>query len=122
MPIETDSAATDPRLSKETNAVLIGSGSSDCIVPALIAGAGDAAGWRYVEFFTANIRNPHTRRAYARAFWRTAARSNTRRTWLRTPARARPGSTIGVKNGSHRRRWREFGCDRRAAKFKDICI
>jgi hypothetical protein len=34
-------------------------------VPALIAG--DAAGWRYVEFFTANIRNPHTRRAYARA-------------------------------------------------------
>ena len=27
------------------------------IVPALIADAGDAAGWRYVEFFTANIRN-----------------------------------------------------------------
>jgi site-specific recombinase XerD len=37
------------------------------LVPALIADAGDAAGWRYVEFFTANIRNPHTRRAYARA-------------------------------------------------------
>jgi hypothetical protein len=37
------------------------------IVPTLIADAGDAAGWRYVEFFTANIRNPHTRRAYARA-------------------------------------------------------
>lgn len=37
------------------------------VVPALIAAAGDAAGWRYVEFFTANIRNPHTRRAYARA-------------------------------------------------------
>ena len=37
------------------------------IVPALIAHAGDAAGWRYIEFFTANIRNPHTRRAYARA-------------------------------------------------------
>jgi hypothetical protein len=33
-------------------------------VPALIANAGDAAGWRYVEFF---IRNPNTRRAYARA-------------------------------------------------------
>jgi hypothetical protein len=31
------------------------------LVPALIADAGDAAGWRYVEFFTANIRNPHTR-------------------------------------------------------------
>jgi site-specific recombinase XerD len=37
------------------------------LVPALIAAAGDAAGWRYVEFFTANIRNPHTHRAYARA-------------------------------------------------------
>ena len=36
-------------------------------MPALIAAAGDQAGWRYVEFFTANIRNPHTRRAYARA-------------------------------------------------------
>src|ERR1700748_3645059 len=37
------------------------------IVPALIAIEGDSAGWRYVEFFTANIRNPNTRRAYARA-------------------------------------------------------
>ena len=37
------------------------------LVPALIAAAGEQAGWRYVEFFTANIRNPRTRRAYARA-------------------------------------------------------
>jgi site-specific recombinase XerD len=38
------------------------------IVPALITDAGgDQAAWRYVEFFTANIRNPHTRRAYSRA-------------------------------------------------------
>jgi hypothetical protein len=37
------------------------------VVPALIADIGDDASWRYVEFFTANIRNPHTRRAYARA-------------------------------------------------------
>jgi len=37
------------------------------LVPALIADAGEKASWRYVEFFTANIRNPHTRRAYARA-------------------------------------------------------
>lgn len=37
------------------------------LVPALIADAGDQASWRYVEFFTANIRNPNTRRAYARA-------------------------------------------------------
>jgi hypothetical protein len=31
------------------------------VVPALIADLGDEAAWRYVEFFTANIRNPHTR-------------------------------------------------------------
>src|ERR1700726_3821736 len=30
------------------------------VVPALIADLGDEAAWRYVEFFTANIRNPHT--------------------------------------------------------------
>ncbi len=37
------------------------------LVPALIADLGEKASWRYVEFFTANIRNPNTRRAYARA-------------------------------------------------------
>ena len=38
------------------------------LVPALIADAGEPVAWRYIEFFTANIRNPHTRRAYARAY------------------------------------------------------
>jgi site-specific recombinase XerD len=37
------------------------------VVPAIIADLGDQVGWRYVKFFTANIRNPHTCRAYARA-------------------------------------------------------
>lgn len=37
------------------------------IVPSLVATLGDQASWRYVEFFAANIRNPNTRRAYARA-------------------------------------------------------
>jgi site-specific recombinase XerD len=37
------------------------------VVPAMIAAAGDQAGWRYVEFFAAAINNDHTRRAYARA-------------------------------------------------------
>jgi site-specific recombinase XerD len=37
------------------------------VVPAIIADLGDQAAWRYVEFFSANIRNPNTRRAYARA-------------------------------------------------------
>ena len=36
-------------------------------LPALVANAGERAGVRFVEFFAANIRNPHTRRAYARA-------------------------------------------------------
>jgi integrase/recombinase XerC len=36
-------------------------------LPALVAAAGDDAEQRFLEFFTANIRNPHTRRAYAQA-------------------------------------------------------
>ena len=36
-------------------------------LPALITAAGDRAGVRFLEFFAAAIRNPHTRRAYARA-------------------------------------------------------
>jgi hypothetical protein len=31
------------------------------VAPALIADISDDASWRYVEFFTANIRNPHAR-------------------------------------------------------------
>ncbi len=36
-------------------------------VPVLVANAGNRAGVRFLEFFAAQIRNPHTRRAYARA-------------------------------------------------------
>ena len=36
-------------------------------LPALVVAAGERAGMRFLEFFAANIRNPHTRRAYARA-------------------------------------------------------
>jgi hypothetical protein len=36
-------------------------------VPVLIADAGARASRRFVQFFTANIRNPNTREAYARA-------------------------------------------------------
>jgi site-specific recombinase XerD len=35
--------------------------------PALVVATGEHASYRFFEFFTANIRNPHTRRAYARA-------------------------------------------------------
>jgi site-specific recombinase XerD len=40
--------------------------NSSC-VPALVVAAGERASMRFLEFFAANIRNPHTRRAYARA-------------------------------------------------------
>ena len=36
-------------------------------LPALIAAAGERAARRFLEFFTATIRNPNTRAAYARA-------------------------------------------------------
>src|ERR1700742_527803 len=36
-------------------------------LPAIIAARGPQAGRRFVEFFTANIRNPNTRKAYYRA-------------------------------------------------------
>ncbi len=36
-------------------------------IPVLVAAAGDRAQTRFWEFFVSNIRNPHTRRAYARA-------------------------------------------------------
>jgi hypothetical protein len=42
-------------------------GQATHAVSALVAAAGDCAGIRFLEFFAANIRNPHTRRAYARA-------------------------------------------------------
>jgi integrase len=40
---------------------------SSPVLPALVAAPGERAGMRFLEFFAANIRNPHTRRAYARA-------------------------------------------------------
>src|SRR5271167_541703 len=41
--------------------------ATSATVPALIAARGAHAGRRFVEFFTANIRNPNTRKAYYRA-------------------------------------------------------
>jgi integrase/recombinase XerD len=42
-------------------------------LPALIATVGERTAWRFVEFFTASIRNPNTREAYARAVGRFLA-------------------------------------------------
>jgi site-specific recombinase XerC len=36
-------------------------------LPSLVVAAGERAGIRFIEFFASAIRNPHTRRAYARA-------------------------------------------------------
>jgi site-specific recombinase XerD len=47
------------------NGLVLSSGSMP--VPVLVSQAGERAGMRFLEFFTANIRNPNTRRAYARA-------------------------------------------------------
>ena len=40
---------------------------SETLIPAQIAEAGEEAAKRFIEFFTANIRNPNTRAAYARS-------------------------------------------------------
>ena len=41
--------------------------SSGIALPALVASAAESAQLRFLEFFAVTIRNPHTRRAYARA-------------------------------------------------------
>src|SRR5437763_3567351 len=50
-------------LAARNNLATIGSPA----LPALVAGAGERASMRFLEFFAAKIRNPHTRRAYYRA-------------------------------------------------------
>ena len=58
---------TDQRLaaaSLDTNIAIL---STAPVVPALIAAAGEHASLRFLEFFAATLRNPHTRRAYGRA-------------------------------------------------------
>jgi site-specific recombinase XerD len=69
-----------PALLSETGLVIT---SELPLIPALIADAGDLASWRYIDFFTANIRNPNTRRAYARA-------SQTFFTWCEERGRTLP--------------------------------
>ncbi len=42
-------------------------GAAMAVLPALVAATGERAGLRFLEFFAAAIRNPHTRRAYSQA-------------------------------------------------------
>lgn len=49
-----------------TELIIIGN-TAEAELPALIAGAGERAAWRFLEFFTVNIRNKNTRAAYGQA-------------------------------------------------------
>ncbi len=49
------------------NGLTVVSRSDVILLPSLIAGAGERATQRFLEFFTVNIRNPNTRAAYGRA-------------------------------------------------------
>src|ERR1700686_4054091 len=54
-------------LSRSKNVMLLDRPLAPDDLPALVAAAGERASMRFLEFFAANIRNPYTRRAYARA-------------------------------------------------------
>ena len=56
---------------------------------ALVAVAGERASMRFLEFLAANIRNPHTRRAYYRAAEEFLLRERRRTLDRRRPAGAR---------------------------------
>lgn len=60
-------ALPDATASSVTTASLTIAGLGTVALPAIIARAGDTAARRYVEFFTARIRNRNTREAYGRA-------------------------------------------------------
>ena len=59
-------------MARMTNALIIPNGYqsltlADKGVPVVVADAGDRASYRFIEYFTATIRNPNTRQAYYRA-------------------------------------------------------
>ena len=56
-----------PVIIKPARAVALTELTAGHLLPTVIGNAGEQAAWRYIDFFTSNIRNPNTRRAYARA-------------------------------------------------------
>jgi site-specific recombinase XerD len=50
--------------------IVLAEHKQSCLLPAPVVRAGEPAGKRFVEFFTAHIRNANTRRAYGRAIAR----------------------------------------------------
>ena len=63
---------------------VVGPAARGPVVPALIAAEGDRAGRRFVEFFTAQIRNKNTRAAYSQAVGQFLRWCEERRLTLRT--------------------------------------
>ena len=56
-------APSDPLRAIARPTALATAPTGTLLVPALIADLGEQAAWRYVDFFSANIRNANTRRA-----------------------------------------------------------
>jgi hypothetical protein len=48
-----------------TEVAVLEPGAGAMRVPGMVAAAGERAALRFIDFFTANIRNPNTRAAYA---------------------------------------------------------
>lgn len=54
----------DHGLGKKNELVLVDAAATPMIVPAMTAELGENAALRFIDFFTAHIRNPNTRAAY----------------------------------------------------------
>jgi integrase/recombinase XerD len=54
-------------MAKDRSHLILLTPTASVVMPAVIANAGERASRRFVEFFTANIRNSNTREAYSRA-------------------------------------------------------
>jgi site-specific recombinase XerD len=68
-----DAEASDDALERTTALAVVEPPAGALVVPAMVADLGERAALRFIDFFTANIRNPNTRAAYAvavRGFFR----------------------------------------------------
>ena len=76
------------------------------VVPAMIADLGEAAALRFIDFFTANIRNSNTRTAYAvavRGFFRWLEHAASASSAASAPTTCRPTSKCWPGATRHRR-------------------
>lgn len=61
--VESDMPDNEP--GKTTEVAILEPAAGSMLVPAMVVAAGERAALRFIDFFTANIRNPNTRAAYA---------------------------------------------------------